>query len=212
MKTTIHIYYHLLRPDSPTTTVAALCPQLPDDVVARASRYKSNTAALQHLIGRLLLRDGLQKINSPDTLASLSYTDQGKPILAHTQFNISHSGHIVLCAFSSHGAIGVDVELPSSADPQHLKHSFTDKEWQLIQQDSAKLYELWTRKEGIIKASDYKLQDLHKIDTSYFDEQVSLEGGTWYLRSLDFLRGQGAYSAVCSEGEIGEVVVEECFF
>ena len=147
-----------------------------------------------------------------DTLKSLSYTDQSKPILPHTQFNISHSGHIVLCAFSSHGAVGVDVELPSSTDPQHLKHSFTDKEWQLIQQDPAMLYELWTRKEAVIKASDYKLQDLHKIETSYFDEQVSLDGDTWYLRSLDFLRGQGAYVAVCSEEEIGEVVVEEIDF
>jgi len=181
-------------------------------VAARASRYKSNTAALQHLIGRLLLRDGLQKIKSMDTLESLSYTDQGKPILPHTQFNISHSDHIVLCAFSSQGAIGVDVELPGSADPQHLKHSFTDKEWQLIQQDPAMLYELWTRKEAVIKATHYKLQDLHKIETSYLEEQIRMEGGTWYLRSLAFLREQGAYVAVCSEREIGEVVVEEVGF
>jgi len=181
-------------------------------VAARASRYKSNTAALQHLIGRLLLRDGLQKIKSNDILESLSYTNQGKPILAHTQFNISHSGNIVLCAFSSHGAIGVDVELPGSADPQHLKHSFTDKEWQLIQQDPAKLYELWTRKEAVIKATHYRLQDLHKIDASYFEEQISLEGDAWYLRSLDFLQEQGAYAALCSEGEIGEVIIEECIF
>ena len=180
---------------------------------ARAKRYKSDIAAKQHIIGRLLLQDGLQKSKSKDTLDQLSYSDQGKPILPHTQFNISHSGHVVLCAFSSHGAIGIDVELPDeSTDPQNLKHSFTPKEWQLIQQDPATLYQLWTRKEAIIKASHYKLQDLHKIETSYFDKEIRMDGDTWYLRSLDFLQELGAYVAVCSEVEIGEVVLEECIF
>ena len=186
-----------------------LCAQLPDSIVDRAMRYKSKAAAFQHVIGRLLLRDGLKKSNAIDTLESISYSDQGKPILPHTQFNISHSGSIIICAFSSQGTIGIDVELPQSTDPQHLKHSFTPAEWQLIEQNPSTLYQLWCRKEAVIKASRYKLQDLHKIETSYFDDHFVMDEKTWHLRSLDFLQLHGAYAAICSELEIQDIIIEK---
>jgi 4'-phosphopantetheinyl transferase len=212
LKTIIHLLYHVISPDRAISSLAELCAQLPDNVLDKAKRYQSNIAALQHIIGRRLLQDGLQKSFARDTLDSLFYSDQGKPMLPHTQFNISHSANVIICAFSTEGAIGIDIELPQSTDPQHLKHSFTSVEWQIIEQNPTMLYQLWCRKEAVIKATHYKLQDLHKIDVSYLDDHFTMDGKSWHLRSLDFLPGLGAHAAICTEAELKEINIEECFY
>ncbi len=212
MKTSIHIYYSILNSEKSDSLAQDMLSQLPDNMRARALRYKSTTAANQFLLGRYLLRDGLHKIGSNDSWTSLSYSSRGKPRLPNTIFNISHSGDLVLCAFSTYGELGVDVEIPKNTDVQNLRHSFTDKEWQSIQNKPDQLYSLWCRKEAVLKAADVSLQSLHKIEADSFSDQIFFENHSWFILSLDFLQDHHSYGAICTKYAIDNLFIERVFY
>lgn len=79
-----------------------------------------------------------------------------------TDFNISHSGDILLLGITVRGRIGVDVEGWMQTDRTPLWASLSDpeSEWVAAQADPfAAFVRLWTRKEAIVKALGTGLPD-----------------------------------------------------
>ncbi len=79
------------------------------------------------------------------------------------QFNLSHSGDLVLIAISD-SAVGIDVERsdPDFNFEEVLVHSFSEQEIEFINRSGNRrqlFYELWTRKEALIKASSKGIDD-----------------------------------------------------
>lgn len=90
-----------------------------------------------------------------------SYTKYGKPIINNLFFNISHTGSTVVCAIHHQKPIGIDIELKRNISVTNFKNCFTDKEWYTLKHSCNKellFYNLWTRKEAVIKAAGIGLQ------------------------------------------------------
>ena len=166
----------------------------------RALRYKSKQAALNFIQGRLLLSHGIKHLNLDADPSTLGSEPSGKPVISGLDFNISHSQNLAVCAISSSGAIGIDVECQREKHLPHLKHNFTDREWKAIQQDPDHpnlFYQLWCRKESIIKATGKDLSFLHHIELDSFSDSCLFEGQQWHLRDLNLLENH--FGSICTQ-------------
>ncbi|MBF0259914.1 MAG: 4'-phosphopantetheinyl transferase superfamily protein [Desulfamplus sp.] len=108
------------------------------------------------LTGKLLLKYGLEKFsNPPESIESVQLSGFGKPFIENRVcFNISHSGNCCVCAFHS-SEIGIDIEAVRPIAFRDFFNLFTRQEKDIITNSETPLnsfYEIWTRKEAIIKA------------------------------------------------------------
>ncbi len=134
----------------------------------KASLYLVKEDSERYILGkyytRLLLASQLGTKPSEITFIEIG---NKKPATSSVNFNISHSGDLVLIALSN-SAIGIDVEFfNSNFDfekllPQCFKSS------ELLHINSVSdFYVFWTRKEAIIKATgEGMVDDLNSIDCS----------------------------------------------
>jgi 4'-phosphopantetheinyl transferase len=86
----------------------------------------------------------------------IQYTKYGKPYIKRPQlhFNISHSGDYLIIAISNKYQLGIDIEKCNyDIVPNELtKLVFDFSEQLFIKNDINKFYQLWTKKESLIKA------------------------------------------------------------
>jgi len=88
-------------------------------------------------------------------------------------FNLSHSGNYVVMVVSNMSRVGIDIEyIEHTIDYMHLKPiTFSEKEQVLIQ-SSDDFFNLWTKKESLIKAAGKGfLDDMHKNTKLNYDTQ-----------------------------------------
>ena len=188
---------------------------LAPDERERADRFHFEADRRRAVIGRGYLRLLLGQIfNLPANNLQFQYDEFGKPGLLQkreplVQFNVSHSGDLILIAIARRLAVGVDVEkirtdldladiaarffsanenerLASLADPLRHKAFFT----------------CWTRKEAYLKARGIGLSlPLDQFDVSFLageDPQLlatrpdPAEARQWRLRGLEL---SGDYAA-----------------
>ncbi|MFK8056367.1 MAG: 4'-phosphopantetheinyl transferase superfamily protein [Saprospiraceae bacterium] len=179
---------------------------LPTSLHAKALRYRSKASAYNYVAGRLLLKQGLDAYGLDDDLRKIELQENGKPVLPEIHFNISHSGHQVVCGFSKEGLLGVDIEKISPIDFEDFTAMFSAHEWSAIKgavDPLREFYWFWTRKESIIKALGLRLNYLHKVELDVSSDHFVLEGKRWFLRDLTF--GKDFLGAVCCEDEISEI-------
>lgn len=162
---------------------AELFQLLSADEQERASRFKSEDARDTAVVSRGVLRQILGETLgcAPESL-EFREGEHGKPFLAgkylgsRLEFNVAHSGDVVLYAVSQAmsrivsppeagsvfrgRAVGVDVELkkPSLDVERMAERYFAPGEWQQLrkmvsrQERLASFYRCWTRKEAYLKA------------------------------------------------------------
>ena len=92
-----------------------LLEELPLNMHKKAIRYKFKEDAYNFIVGRLLLKKGLEELGMVDQLQHIAYRNSGKPYLKDVFFNISHSGNLVVCALSTKGVVGIDIEKTKDA-------------------------------------------------------------------------------------------------
>jgi len=186
----------------------ALIQRLPVALQSRALRYQSELSAYNYVIGRLLLKKGLDAFGCQNDLEKIEFHENGKPYLSDIHFNISHSDHQVICAFTKNSEIGVDLEKIKPIDFEDFTSIFSKREWEIIKSSGDPIrsfYWFWTRKESIIKALGFSLNYLHKIELDITLDHVVIDCKRSFLRDLDF--GYGYMGALCSQEEIGELEV-----
>jgi 4'-phosphopantetheinyl transferase len=211
----VHVW--IARTDVAQEEIRSSSAILDDEEHARAARFRFEEdqnrsivarATLRRLLGEYLRRDaaGLRFVFGP----------QGKPALEDTalEFNVSHSGPLVLLAFATGSPVGVDVEQEKPernrlgiaqrffAEPEVEKVKYAD--------DVARaFYRTWTAKESVIKAVGGGLS----IELSSF--LVTPDRGTftavenagsderltgWYVQTLPE-PGDRAHAAIAVRGE-----------
>jgi 4'-phosphopantetheinyl transferase len=137
---------------------------LAPDELERAARFKFDHLRDFYVFCRGSLRLILSHyLNTHAASITFDYGEKGKPYLSdepNLQFNASHSGELFVCAVTTCGTIGVDVEkIHPVADMDAIaKHFFAPSEQHHLAGVTAKyrteaFYECWTRKEAIIKAT-----------------------------------------------------------
>ena len=184
-------------------TLPDLLKDIPSSLHPKAHRYQSKTSAYNYVVGRIQLKRALESLGLDNDLTKIEIPENGKPSISGLHFNISHSGHQVICGFSKTAQLGIDLERIIPIDFTDFTSMFSDKEWKNIKSADDPMrsfYWFWTRKESIIKALGLTLSYLHQIELDVSSDQIVVDGKKWFLREIDV--GEGYVGALCSEEEV----------
>jgi len=188
----------------------------------KADRFHFALDRMRHVIGRGVLRTLLAShMNIRPEQLCFEYGPSGKPRLrsgpleAAPQFNLSHSGDLILIALTIGRAVGIDVErVRDDIEAERIAASFfSPHEMQAFRTVPTHLryqafFDCWTRKEAYIKAVGHGLSlPLDQFDVCFLPgEEPSLlatrpnadEARRWVIRAVD--AGPDYRAAVAVEG------------
>lgn len=172
--------------------VAAAPQLLPPEELLRAGRYRHAADRLRFVVARMALRGVLGRwLGLPSAAIRLGVGPHKKPFLADDptlHFSLAHTREWVLLALATN-PLGVDVEHVDPAFPfaDILFASFSAAEQAVIGQAPEarrQFYQLWTRKEALVKATGQGLDDtlptLPVLDGSH----PSPTAQAWHLASF----------------------------
>lgn len=171
----------------------SLLQQVPKPMQTRLLQYRRWEDQQAGLFGKLLLAEAIQYFG-PGKNALLNYqTDTWqRPFLPGSlDFNISHTSGMVVCAATVDGRVGIDVEKIKPVDLSDYRRVFTTKEYEYISQSQhsiARFYELWTKKEAVMKADGrgFGLDPQH-IDA--LGTVVQIENVSWTTNRISLSSG-----------------------
>lgn len=170
---------------------------LPQPMQEKILRYRRWQDAHATLLGKHLLRLALKAIGSPFLIQDLLYGSRAKPFFPEgPNFNISHSGNRVVCALSTNGRVGIDIEVVTSLSFDDFQTQFTPSEWTAIRgapDPITAFYRFWTAKESLIKADGRGLEiPLLDLDVSEY-RPISYDGVAWTFRPLTLFPGYAGH-------------------
>jgi 4'-phosphopantetheinyl transferase len=134
------------------------------DEINRADRFKNAEVANRFVTSRGILRMVLARyLHVNPASLNLSTTNYGKPFLTglwsnSINFNISHSGNLMLIAISEDQKVGIDLEkIHHDIDSKSIASIvFSSEEIAYLSRSGYQpgdFYEIWTRKEAVLKAT-----------------------------------------------------------
>jgi 4'-phosphopantetheinyl transferase len=185
-------------------TLETLRSLLSPDELERAQRFKFDLHRNRYIAGRGILRSILARYLDVSAKAlQFTYSAHQKPqLLAATipglQFNLAHSADLAVIAVANAGPLGVDVEeLRPVKDAEELvARFFSTRESDLFQslapsQKPAAFFNLWTRKEALLKATGEGITGgLNRVEVSFLENEparlLAIDGaseaaGQWTL-------------------------------
>jgi len=179
------LYYHFFEQPLSSQSLEFFLAKLPLPIAQKIRRYQRWEDGHASLFGKLMLLQALHDFNTNATLWDLKYSSFDKPYLPgmRVAFNISHSGNYTICVMTDEmQTIGVDIEEVKSVELDSFKNIWSDHEWRQINESAGPdaFYDLWTKKEAIIKAEGSGLNiPLDKIEIlgsngRYLDATYSL--------------------------------------
>ncbi len=185
------IYYTYIHKDNHSRLLKQSLPDLPKAYQEKIRSYRRWQDAQLSLLGRLLLKYGIKQINENIDPNKLRFNGTLKPYFESStlEFNISHSGNLVVCAISDHCEIGIDVENIRPIEISDFKSQMTQKEWLSIMDSidpTASFFQYWTQKEAVLKAHgsgmSTPLKSFENIncqtrvnDTNFFLREIKLD-------------------------------------
>jgi 4'-phosphopantetheinyl transferase len=209
-----------------------LTDTLSPDEQERAARFHFDIDRRRHIVARGLLRRLLARVlrTTPDRLR-FDYSATGKPRLAgdpaeaNLEFNVSHSGDLVLIAVTVGRAVGIDVERirADMAVDRIAAQFFSARECAALAALPPHLqcdgfFACWTRKEAYIKARGDGLSlPLNQFDVSLLPGQPArlletrpdpAEARRWVLQELNV--GPDHKAALAVEGEGWQLKTWDC--
>lgn len=158
-----------------------------ENEIAKSNRYNKNTDHQRYIVGKFFLRLILSKfkILAPEKIV-FHQKENKKPSVPGIEFNVTHSGNILLIAISAN-PIGIDIEFINQSfdHNQILRNCFDLDEIDFINTKSENLlnfYTLWTRKEALLKSTGEGLID--KLDQiNCLDDLISRNKSDYHLIS-----------------------------
>lgn len=169
---------------------------LPAPRRAELARRAEVSGRQRSLIGSRLLRDGLRRLGfAADALAGLRYSPHGKPSLdLPVEVSLSHCPGRIVCALSTGGPVGVDVEPVGNLSAAEFPHFLGADERAWAGDDPRRFCSLWTRKEAVVKAAgSFGLAQMH--DVRLDRDGATLAGARWHTAPVDAGRGFIAHVA-----------------
>lgn len=189
---------------APLLSFRSLLQALPLPMQEKVLRFRRWEDAHASLLGRYLLAHGLKEHGHPEALHELQYTSFGRPFLGGgLDFNISHSGHVVVCIICPDARVGIDVERVRPLELTDFTNQFSEREWAAIHgadDPVSTFYTYWTRKEAILKADGSGLQvPLTRLEVTGTGP-VFLNGEQWYLNEVKLLPDYACHVACNKAG------------
>ncbi len=161
---------------------------IPENLQQQALRKRQLIDRQLSICGKLLLLELLKEYNSNNSLTDLKYNEYLRPCFdCRPDFNIAHSGNIVICAMTDEGQIGIDIEQIKQLDFADFTDFFTGNEWHYINDHPNKFdgfYNFWTRKEAVLKAIGSGFHTpLNSVDVSA--EELVYDAITYQITPLN---------------------------
>ncbi|XZF14514.1 4'-phosphopantetheinyl transferase family protein [Chitinophagaceae bacterium MMS25-I14] len=183
----IHVYYSCFSKPLTPSAFTSFTDTMPEATRARILSYRRWQDAHACLLGRLLLLHAMTENGCNGTLNDVKYNNAGRPFLPGTpDFNITHSGTLVACAWSEEGNTGIDAEEVTKIDFLKMRSFFAPEEWKKITTAATpqlQFYKFWTQKEAILKAEGkgmtHCLSSLNTAATPVF-----YQGKYWHSKEI----------------------------
>ena len=167
---------------------------LSENEKCKANNFKNKNQARASVLARGALRIliGAYENYAPEKL-NFSKTEDGKPFLLNSKinFNISHSSDWIILAFCKDHAIGVDLEEIRDIDYLRISNRYFNHDEQnyLINSEDPKrlFFDLWSRKEAIIKAKGKRLlTEIKKTNISFINNKIpsKCKIDDWFVYSV----------------------------
>ncbi len=185
----IDILYTRFATPFPPEVLEDCLSAMPASIGEKIRRYHRWEDRQAGLLGKLLLKEALTGHGyGPDCLNLLQTDDYGRlRVGGAVDFNISHSGEFVLCAITSAGRVGVDIERIRAMDISGFHRYFSQENWQEINRASHSrqcFFDHWTMRESVIKADgrglSVPLKELHVKEG-----KILLNGQVWHLKKVE---------------------------
>lgn len=178
--------------------------KLPSVIQEEVLQYKQEKDQWRVLGGKILLKEMLRRQRDVFTLSQLKATQKGKLFFegADFDFNISHSGEVVVLAVVEDGICGIDVELHRKINYSIFERNFTSVEWETImnaKNSSQQFFDYWAIKESVIKADGRGFEVLGKTEIQS-NKKAICDGQTYHISSIFIEKGYS--SCVASDQEI----------
>jgi len=205
-----------------TTRAELLAGLLSEVELERLERYKIPAKRTEFTLSRGLLRLVLGSYLGQDPASlDIQVSQQGKPYLPNQElnFNLSHSGRLLLCACGRHQCIGIDIQqiYAISSLETIAKRFFSSVESEYLADMESQqeiFFEIWTAKEAYLKAVGAGFQG-SPTDVSLLPDlnqagkfRVSTPPGgrgNWSVYKLDV--GKGFKAALAANQEITEIQI-----
>ena len=126
---------------------------LPENLRGEALRKGQWIDRQLNIAGKLLLMEMLNQFQLPLLLSDLQYNTHHRPYFdSGIDFNIAHSGDLVICGGTDVGKIGADIEQVKEIDLAEYNDHFTANEWDIIRKYPDPFdvfFKFWARKDAV---------------------------------------------------------------
>lgn len=182
--------------------------QLPVSMQIEVMRYKNDSDRKSRLLARLMLLETLKQSGKEDLITAWNLGKYKKPFIrGWMEFNISHSGNLVLFAYSEQ-ELGIDIEQKKELNYQDIMACLHSKEQELIvssDNPSKTFYDVWVRKEALMKALGIGITSGDRYCA--IDDVYDSKTGKWTLHPIEI---DGGYaSCICVKNRMEQLVVTE---
>ena len=202
----MHLYFTRIDASLTQELWSKLVRQLPQDLQSKNSRFRFLRDRFRNLFGILLLEKAyVTHETAPFDYENLMYDPNRRPYIKHStsDFNISHSGELVVCAYANTARVGVDVEVKKEVPLRDFQNTMNEDQWREIHASPDPydtFFQYWTIKESVIKADGRGLSiPLEEILIK--KDSVSFGEDWWYIHPLDLHPGHK--SCLASNRPIG---------
>lgn len=172
-------------------------------------RFIASRSALRHILA--------QYLNKRPEQISFHYSEHNKPFLPDNrlQFNLAHSKDLAVYAVTLDTPIGIDIEKIQEEDKFNVAaRFFSDEEKSELAKFSgrekiAAFYQIWSRKEALIKANGKGLTiPLSSFSVSLDDQPriILLDHQQWTIVPLDIHPDYAAATAVATNQPVGQLI------
>lgn len=180
-----------------------LTPHLPATRLPKLQAIRHQQSQITSTLGLLLLQYAMQQHQQDQfLLQDIVYSDKQKPHCPNCcDFNISHSGLIAGCAVNDEHLVGIDVERHRDVDLAGFARFFASNDFQAAKDDMHLFFELWTKKEAVVKAEGRSgVWDMSKVVLDRFTANYKQQ--QWHLYKLNLperYSGYIAYNKECND-------------
>lgn len=200
----------------PTVRLNAMLKGFPVSIQLELSKYKHHNSLIQTIVGKKLLEHSLYTYGYPGSkLQELKRTKYNKPYIEKCfHFNISHSENSVIIATSDLLNVGIDIEELRDIDIDVFKDYLNPEEYSEILSSKSKVYaffNLWTKKESILKASGEGL-NIPLKDVKITREKAILTDKIWHVKKIVVSEKSIAHLATCTLLTDRKISIEQLRF
>ena len=196
------IYYFSVNNEEKPSWLSYLESTLPDHTLTESELFIAYNDRINYLLGRKIVEQGLIELETGYNLHDIVISPFGKPILPNgLEFSISHSEHLVVGAFSTGQPIGIDTQFHKNIDWKEYIDFLNEEDLKAIYKASdqlVKFYDIWTKKESVVKLDgrgfQLSLKDIFLKPDKAFDAKSVR---SWEIRKIHL---QEKYStAICAQ-------------